>query len=215
MTHYSSVGVRHAERAFLVPYLFLSPLSPSIQNLLIITLIFVLNNMPPAHFLASSPPSFIHLSLPRSERLHFCAVFHTYSDNSRHPHLSLQLLPSVFSHFVLPCVHFSDLVTPSPPVCRHTVLFFLCSLHTHKKDIKAVKTQQLPRSPSPCVCVSVSAVCTVAGLFDCLQVLVLVCHHSAVFTVHAPSQCRIIRRCCLCAFVHSRASDWITYFNCK
>lgn len=121
------------------------PLSPSIQNLLIITLIFVLNNVPPAHFLASSPLSFIHLSLPRSERLHFCAGFHTYSDYSRRPHLSLQLLPSVFSHFVLPCVHSSDLVTHRAPVCLLTGFFCVCVQFTQtekKKDIKAGSSER-------------------------------------------------------------------------
>lgn len=107
MTHYSGVSVRHAKRAFLV------------QNLLIINLIFVLRNMPRAFF-PFTPLSFIHLSLPHSERVCLCAMDHTYSDYSLHPHLSLQLLPSVFSHFVLPCIHFSDLVTHSDAVCLHT-----------------------------------------------------------------------------------------------
>lgn len=90
MTHYSGVSVRHAKRAFLV------------QNLLIINLIFVLRNMPRA-FIPFTPLSFIHLSLPRSERVCLCAMDHTYSDYSLHPHLSLQLLPSVFS--LCPALH--------------------------------------------------------------------------------------------------------------
>ena len=118
------------------------------------TLIFVINNMPPALFF--TPPTFILLSLPHSEPASvMCSV-----DYRLHPHLSLQLLPSVLSHFVLPSVHLADLVTHRGSVCLHTV--FLQFTHTHPPpthtDIKSVwaewKTQQLPLSSSLSVSMS-------------------------------------------------------------
>lgn len=106
-----------------------------VENLLIITLIFVLRNMPLAlhsPFLSSVCPCLV-------QRVCLCAAHHTYSDYSLHPHLSPQLLPSVFSHFVLPCIHFSNLVTCSDAVCLHTNVvreltntrFLSSHVHTH------------------------------------------------------------------------------------
>lgn len=210
MTHYSSVRATHAQTAFLVP---VPPISCcfilSIHSLLIITLIFVLNNMPAAHFLVSSPLSFIHLSLPRSYPHHVSHL--QWLQSCLYPHLSLQLLPSVFSHIALPCVHWSDLAAYRAPVCLRRFCF-VCLFWRGKKKTFCWKTVWAEWKLSRCmfffqrVFVSVRTVCTAAGLFDCLQVLVLVCFQWAVFTEHVAWHGRIIRKRCsgvwLCIPVH-------------
>lgn len=137
MTHYSSVRRKTCRESLSSSRPYLPPLYPSIQNLLIITLIFVLNNMPPAHFLVFSPPPF-HPFVLASFSSYICTMFHT----------------SLF-HTVLPI---SSPVTTTAPICLFShrpalrpfvrprripssrlsaQVLFCCSFKRRKKDIKA------------------------------------------------------------------------------
>lgn len=220
MSHYSRVRVRHAERAF-PRSLFVPPLpllSPSIQNLLIITLILVLTCLQ-------------HISCLLSPFFHPFVLASFWASSVRHCVSHLQwysLRPSpvtttasicLFSHFSCPAS-----IPPTPVTHRAESVCsqFLCSLRrkTNKNTKKEVVLQERKTSVnlagaslSLSVCLSLSELfCTVAGLFDCLQVSEFVCHHSAVFTVRVPWQCRIKKRR-VCGF--SCASERITYFKCS
>lgn len=123
-----------------------------------------LNNMPPAHFLFISLHSFILLpsSIVQNEFIFEPLLTPTVS---LHPHLSLQLLPSVSSHFVLPCVHFSDLVAHRVSICLHTVFVQFTDTHENAwKQVFRSENQQLPHAPSVHVCVCLSAVCILLWL---------------------------------------------------
>lgn len=100
---------------------YLPPLYPSIHNLLIITLIFVLNNMPLAHFLVFSP--FIHLSLPRLCQI--CPV------------------PTVTT--VLPT---SSPVTKTAPICPFSHRFFALRPFVQPHDIPSSLLSLLVFFPS-------------------------------------------------------------------
>lgn len=82
--------------------------------------------------------SFVLASFKESSRL-----FHTRSDYSLHLHLSLQLLPSVFSHLAQLCVHLSDLITHK--VCTQ------CFRIVHKRHGQALLKAAVSSS-SVCLC---------------------------------------------------------------
>lgn len=99
---------------------YLPPLYPSIQNLLIITLISVLNNMPPAHFLVFSPPPFHPFVL---------ASFSSYLHHVSHLTVSHSLAYILTCHYN--CSHLSFLTSPCPasicPTSSHTELPSVCT----------------------------------------------------------------------------------------
>lgn len=111
---------------------------------------------------------------------------------SLHPHLSLLLHPSVFSHFILPCVHFSDLSRHRAPSVHTPRVYIKRPKSSSFHKIKELKTQHLPHYLShsfslffssvfqPCLCCGRSI-----SLFTGLDI---VCYHSTLFTVHVPWQ---------------------------
>lgn len=154
---------------------YLPPPSPSIQNLLIITLIFALNNMPPALFSLFFPP-------------HLCAFVHPFVLAS----FRACFTPTVTTVYILTChyscSHLSFLTWLCPasisPTSSHTEPASVCAqrfvhlTHTHtlaeKERHESEFLWETGWTPAAaphflCVPVSVSAVCTVAGLLDCLQ----------------------------------------------
>lgn len=135
-------------------------------------------SLPPSSFFPSAfLPDFVgFMSAP-----YFTPVETTRS--SQHPQLLRQLLPSVLSRIALRCVHFSDLISPVCP----------CRFLSQKKFLKTIRAET-SSSSSFCCCSSSSSanvVCATVAL-SVYRILVLVCHHSPVFTALGLWQGRVI-----------------------
>lgn len=101
---------------FLSLFLSSQPIHPPLHNLLIITLTFVPNNMPAAHFLVALPFR-SSICTCQLQLISARVSYLQWLQSCLHPRLPLQLHPPVFSHVAQTCVHLS-----APPSVRSLLL---------------------------------------------------------------------------------------------